>query len=63
MTKFIKLTEKQADGKEQPVLLKVENIKSVKMAKGGDTHINMNDNHYFFVKETVPEIEKLLCTT
>ena len=56
MPKFITLTEKRADGVEQMLLLNTNNINSVKLAKGGDTHVNMNDSHYFFVKQSVEEI-------
>lgn len=62
MTKFIKVTEiRKSDGKTAELLLNVENINSVKQSeKGPDTHINMKDSHYFFVKESVSEVEKML---
>lgn len=65
MTKFIKVTEvRKADGKHSPLLINRENINSVKQSeKGPDTHINMKDSHYFFVKESVLEVEAMLCTT
>ena len=72
MTKFIKLTERYSDGREQALLLNANNIMSVKKASGGpDTHIIVNgtrpDRHggktevFFFVKESVSDIEKMLC--
>lgn len=60
MHKFIKLTERLQNGKEQPVLLNTNFINSIKKAHGGDTHINMQDKHYFFVKESVLQIEQML---
>lgn len=72
MTKFIKLTERYSDGREQTLLLNAAHIMSVKKASGGpDTHIVVNgtrpDRHggktevFFFVRESVADIERLLC--
>lgn len=68
--KFIKLTEIYTDRSELPLLLNTAFITSVKKAKHGDTMINIagerakqdkeNFTIYFFVKETVEEVGKLL---
>ena len=59
--KFIKLTEKYNDGTTEVIMLNTAYIMSVKKAKAGrDTHINMQDKHYFFVKETIAEVEAML---
>lgn len=59
--KFIKLTENYASGRSEPLLLNTASIMSVKKSeKGKDTLINMQDKHYFFVKESVAEIEAML---
>lgn len=61
MTRFIKLTEAFSNGKAAPVLLNVDCIKSVKLSdKGVDSHVYMTDAKYYFVKETVEQIEKML---
>lgn len=73
MPKFIKLTERYSDGREQLLILNADYILSVKKASGGpDTHIVVNGTRpskkgeaertevFFFVKETVAEIERLL---
>ena len=61
MPKFIKLTEQYTNGKTETVMLNTAFILSVKKSKSGeDTHINMQDKHYFFVKETVAEVEAML---
>lgn len=62
MPKFIKLTEvRKSDATTSPLLIMVERINSVKKSeKGPDTHISMVDQHYFFVKETVAEVEAML---
>jgi hypothetical protein len=59
--KFIKLTENYASGRSEPLLLNTASIMSVKKSeKGKDTLINMKDKHYFFVKESVAEVEAML---
>lgn len=69
--KFIKLTERYSDGREQPLILNTSFIMSVKKASGGpDTHIVINGTRpernggktevFFFVKESVSQIEELL---
>jgi hypothetical protein len=61
MPKFIKLTEQYTNGKTETVLINVAYILSIKRSKEGrDTHINTQDEHYFFVKETVAEVEAML---
>lgn len=61
MPKFIKLTEQYTNGKTETVLINVAYILSIKKSKEGrDTHINTQDKHYFFVKETVAEVEAML---
>jgi len=67
--KFIKLTEIYTDRTHLPLLLNAAFITSIKKAKHGDTMINLVGNRdpsnnekavYFFVKETVAEIEDML---
>lgn len=59
--KFIKLTENYASGRSETLLLNTASIMSVKKSeKGKDTLINMTDKHYFFVKESVAEVEAML---
>jgi len=59
--KFIKLTESYASGRSEMLLLNTASIMSVKKSeKGKDTLINMQDKHYFFVKESVAEVEAML---
>jgi hypothetical protein len=59
--KFIKLTEHYTNGHTEPVMLNTAFILSIKKSKEGrDTHINMQDKHYFFVTESVAEVEKML---
>ena len=61
MPKFIKLTEQYSNGKVETVMLNTTYILSIKRSKEGrDTHINMQDKHYFFVKESVAEVEAML---
>jgi hypothetical protein len=70
MTKFIKLTEVYNDGTNLPIVINTSFIASIKKAKGGrDTIINMvgervsganNGPVYFFVKQTVDEVEAML---
>ena len=61
MPKFIKLTEQYTNGKTETVMLNAAFIVSIKRSKEGrDTHINMQDKHYFFVKESVAEVEAML---
>lgn len=63
MSKFIKLTERYTDGKTLPLIINVDRINSVKLSeRGRDTHINMLDNRYFFVTESVDNIQQLLIT-
>jgi len=58
---FIKLTEQYDNGRSEPLLLNTASIVSVKKSqKGKDTLVNMQDKHYFFVKETVAEVEAML---
>lgn len=59
--KFIKLTEIYTDGRHFPLIINTAHVMSVKKASSGrDTHVNMVDKHYFFVKESVNEIEAML---
>lgn len=61
MSKFIKVTEQYTNGKAETLILNTSFILSIKKSKEGrDTHINMQDKHYFFVKETVAEVEAML---
>lgn len=62
MTKFLKLTEVYTDGRNIPLVINAGYIMSIKKSSNGkDTHICMTgDKHYFFVKETVQEIEAML---
>lgn len=62
MTKFIKVTEvRKSDKSNRYLLLNTAYINSIKQSDSGpDTHINMKDNHYFFVKESVSELEAML---
>ena len=61
MTNFLKLTEALQNGSTIPLLLNVACIKSIKISdKGVDTHIYMTDQKYYFVKETVEDIYKML---
>ncbi len=64
--KFIKLTEIYTDRTELPLLINIAFITSIKKGKNGDTMINMagerTNKHdetriYFFVKESVAEVE------
>jgi hypothetical protein len=60
--KFIKLTEVGKNNKaSRPLLLNVNHINSIKQSDTGpDTHVHMIPNHYFFVKETLAEVEVML---
>jgi len=62
MTKFIKVTEIGKNNREtRKLLLNVDHINSIKKSEQGpDTHINMKDNHYFFVKESLEDVEAML---
>lgn len=60
--KFIKLTENLQDGKKQrTILVNTRYLASVKLGdRQTDTHICFHDGKYFFVKESVEQIEALL---
>ena len=66
--KFIKVNEVYSDGNKQILIINTAFIMSVKKAKQGDTMINMSGDRnahttnpvYFFVKETVEEVEAML---
>lgn len=60
--KFIKLTENlQANKTTRTVLVNVRYVASIKIGdKGYDTHVCLHDGKYFFVKESVEQIEALL---
>jgi hypothetical protein len=69
--KFIKLNEVYTDKSILPLLLNTAFITSIKTAKQGDTMINMVGERYkgggnsdapvyFFVKETIAEVEAML---
>lgn len=68
MTKFIRVTELMTGGEEKPLLLNTAHIMHVQGGLGTkNTHIRMNDirmnehtKTYYFVKETVDEIQKLM---
>lgn len=58
--KFIKLTE--VTGLENKIIyINFDNVMSFSIGmKGKDTHIRMYDKSFFFVKEKIEEIEKML---
>lgn len=58
---FLKLTEVYQNGDTLALIINVSNVLSVKRSdRGKDTHIQMKDMKYFFVKETVEQVwEKL----
>lgn len=62
--KFIKLTENLQDGKKQrTILVNVRYLASVKIGdRQMDTHVCLHDGKYFFVKESVEQIELLINT-
>lgn len=61
MTKFIKLTEVYQSGNTVTILINTENMLAIKLSeKGKDTHIQMKDGKYFFVKQTVDQIWEML---
>jgi len=62
MTKFIKLTETMSHGDNRSLVLNITNIAHVQQGLNGrDTHIKMSDfKTYYFVKESVEEINLLL---
>lgn len=62
MSKFIRLTEvgKQHKG-ERPVIMNTAYIQSIKKSDSGpDTHIHLGGSTYFYVKETLTEVEAML---
>lgn len=59
--KFIKLTEVHGNNETKPIYINFDHVQSFSVGmKGKDTHIRMYDKSFFFVKETIEEIEKLL---
>lgn len=65
--KFIKLTEKLNRGDTKFLLLNVAHISHIQSGINTDTHVRMANGKdstdrqsYYFVKETVEEIERLL---
>lgn len=66
-TNFIRVTELMTGGDEKPLLLNINHIMHVQGGLGTkNTHIRMNDHKtndsktYYFVKETVDEIQKMM---
>lgn len=60
VTRFIKLNQALAN-LTVPVLVNSAEIQYISLSnKGRDVHIRMNDKTFFFVKESLAEIEKLL---
>lgn len=63
MSKFIKLTER-INNELTTLVINTEYLKSVKLGKHKvDTLVTMTDGHYFFVKESVAQVEEMLCVS
>jgi len=58
---FIDLIEVTASQKTRPITLNVANIQSFQRSdKTADSIIRMMNNQYYFIKESVAEIKKLI---
>lgn len=63
MNKFIRLTELHSSGAINSILINTSSIQLIqKGEKGKDTYIKLMDKNYFFVKETIDQIEEMLLT-
>ena len=61
MFKFIKLTESCRDGLTKEILLNINYIKFIQSGESKkDTYIGMFDKTYYFVVESLKEIEGLI---
>lgn len=61
MFKFIKLTESCADRSRKKVLLNLNLVKCFQSGdKSRDTHVAMSDGRYYFVVETLKQIQVLI---
>jgi uncharacterized protein YlzI (FlbEa/FlbD family) len=61
MTKFIKLHEINGNDAVKPLLINPAHIQHIQLGnKGKDVHIRMSDKSFFFVKESMNEIESLI---
>jgi hypothetical protein len=62
MIKFIKLTEVFGDRETlKSIIINSSHIQHIRVGnKGKDIHIRMSDKTFFFVKETLEEIESML---
>lgn len=59
--KFIKLTEVHGNNETKPIYINFAHVQSFSVGlKGKDTHIRMYDKSFFFVKETIEEIDGLI---
>jgi hypothetical protein len=59
--KFIKLTEVHGNNEIKPIYINFAHVQSFSVGmKGKDTHIRMYDKSFFFVKEKIEEIAKML---
>lgn len=60
--KFIKLIEVHGNNSTKPIYINFDHVQSFSVGmKGKDTHIRMYDKSFFFVKETIEEIDELIC--
>lgn len=61
MTKFICLTEVCTSTETKQLILNIDRIVHFQMgAKGRDVHIRMDDKTYYFVKESIEDIKKMV---
>lgn len=59
--KFIKLTEVNKTKGERPIIFNTSFIQSIKKSDTGpDTHVCMGGKDYFYVKESLEEVERLI---
>lgn len=61
MSKFVRLTEVLATGEVKSLIVNLDYAVHVQSGmKGKDTHIRMHNNQFYFVKESIDEVERLI---